>query len=161
MEKDKVIQFFKNDHNKLLKIVNLLNEEKMIKDIIIGDWTVKDIISHISAWNWEIIKATNDVLDNKKPWYIDRNEMEFNKKEINKRKSFNLKEVINEWRNSYKALLEKIDVLTKDEWKYKSKYKWLNGSFVSVQSLYDYRYLGEGHEGGHAKQIKEYFKIED
>ncbi|MBM3702103.1 MAG: hypothetical protein FJW63_03770 [Actinobacteria bacterium] len=87
--------------------------------------------------------------------------MEFNKKEIRKRKSWSLKEVINEWHNSYKALLEKIDSLIKDEWKYKSKHKWLNGSFVSIQSLYGYRYLGEGHEGGHAKQIKEYFKIKD
>jgi len=49
MEKGKVIQFFKNDHNKLLKTINLLNEEKMIKDIIIENWTVKDIISHISS----------------------------------------------------------------------------------------------------------------
>ena len=65
------------DHNKLKKVIDFLNEKEMTNDNIIKDWTVKDIIAHIAAWNWEIINATDTVLSDKTPWYANKTEEEF------------------------------------------------------------------------------------
>ena len=44
------------------------------------------------------------------------------------------------------------------KWEYQTAFKWGDKIPVSVNSLFEYTYKGEGHEGGHAKQIEEYFK---
>jgi hypothetical protein len=159
MDKIKVIEFFKNDHAKLVNVVNQLDKEQMIKKIVIASWTVKDIIAHISAWNWEIIKQVDNVLVNKKPWYVDMNEANFNKKEVQKRKSWSLDKIMEEWGESFKALIERIEHLTDTEWDFQADFNWPDGSAVTIQSLFEYRYKGEGHEGGHAKQIEKCFEL--
>jgi len=61
-------------------------------------------------------------------------------------------------KDSFDELIRKIESLSSNDWEYQTAFKWGGKMPVSVSSLFDYRYKGEGHEGGHAKQIKEYFK---
>jgi hypothetical protein len=159
LNKDGVIKFLKEDHAKLVETVDKLEKKQMTKKIVIAAWTAKDIIAHISAWNWEIIRQVNDLLINKKPWYVDMNEANFNKREVQKRKTWSLDKIMEEWNESFRALIEKIEGFSDIEWAFQADFCWPDGSPVSIQSLFDYRYKGEGHEGGHAKQIKECFGL--
>lgn len=34
-----------------------------------------------------------------------------------------------------------------------TKFKWSDGTLLTLPSLFEYEYEGAGHEGGHAKQI--------
>ncbi|MFX0052248.1 MAG: DinB family protein [Candidatus Hermodarchaeota archaeon] len=155
MDKTRLLKFLKHDHRKLVQILAELNEHQMVNTIIIGSWTVKDIIAHISAWNWEIIKAVHEVLSDKKPWYIDKTEEEFNNQEIKKRESWSLNRILKEWQDSFNNLILSIEGLSVSEWNHQSSFLWPDGQTVSIKSLFDYRYRGEGHEGGHAIQIRE------
>jgi len=164
MSKKQTIKFLKEDHAKLELVLEALTDEMMMGYRITGTWTIKDILAHISAWNKELIKAVNMLLRDEKPWFadIEKNELkisegEFNKIQIVKRKSMSLKEIIEEWEQSFDNLLKKIRSLSDNEWEYKTEFKWQEGSEVTVKSLFGYRYRGHGHEGGHAQQIEEYF----
>lgn len=154
MYKRSIVNFLIKDHKKLEEVLSKLNAEELKSIPIIGKWTIKDILAHISAWNFEEIKAIDNVLENRKPWYVDCNENEFNKVETEKRKSWKLKRVIKEWRESFTALLLKIKKLSPKEWNKKTRYFWSDKTILTVVSLFDYSYKGEGHEGDHAKEIK-------
>lgn len=159
MNLEKTIQFFKNDHQKLEKALSKLKIDQVIDEKVQGIWTVKDIIAHISAWNWELIKQANLVLSGKKPWYTDISEAEFNEKAVKKRESWTLEKVLSEWRESFDALLERLNEFSQEEWVYELDEEWPEGGKITVTSIFGYRYHGEGHEGGHAKVIQEYFNL--
>jgi uncharacterized damage-inducible protein DinB len=164
MNRQQSIQFFNDNHKKLVEVLNRLKKTQMDEDIILGKWTVKDIIAHISAWNLEITKAINSILNDEKPWFVDEeelNETEFNKRETQKRKSWSLEKIMEEWQNSFEKLVRRIENLSSSEWEHQADFVWKNTTIpVSIESLLGYTYKGEGHEGGHAKQIEEHFKTE-
>ncbi|MFX0013186.1 MAG: DinB family protein [Promethearchaeota archaeon] len=160
MRKQEAIQFLKHNHEKLEKTIKGLRKSQITEEIITGKWTTKDIIAHISAWNIELKKATDDLLNNEKPWFINEeelNEAEFNEKETNKRKNLHLDQIFEEWQITFKELIQKISSLSNSEWKYQTPFEWTKDMPVTVSSLFDYIYKGEGHEGGHASQITAFF----
>ena len=118
-------------------------------------------MAHISAWNFELIKAIDSILYDEKPWFVDEeklNEREFNKLETQKRRYWTIDEIIEEWQESFEELINKIKDLSSSEWDYQTNFIWKDTTIpVSIQSLLSYKYKGHGHEGGHAAQIEEYF----
>jgi hypothetical protein len=160
MSLEGTIQFFIDDHQKLEDVLSKLTNKQINHEKVQGDWTVKDIIAHISAWNWELIKQANLVLARKKPWYTDIPEADFNNKAVKKRRLWSLEQVILEWRNSFDALMTKLKSFSQEEWKFElDNEEWPEGGKVTVASIFGYRYNEEGHEGGHAKVIQRYFSI--
>jgi hypothetical protein len=55
MDQEEIIQFFRDDHQKLKDVISKLTESQINTDKVQVSWTVRDILAHISAWNWEII----------------------------------------------------------------------------------------------------------
>jgi uncharacterized damage-inducible protein DinB len=154
-----ILRFFREDHRKLKQTIAKLTESQMINDIVMGDWSVKDIIAHISAWNLEIAKSIDDVLDKKAPWYLNKGETAFNIAEVEKRRKRSLVETLEEWEKSFDVLIRRIEDITVDEWNIETGLTWADGSAVTIESLFGYRYKEEGHEGGHALQIREHYNL--
>jgi hypothetical protein len=159
LNKEEVIKFFKDDHKKLVSVIEQLDKSWITERKVTESWSVKDIIAHISAWNWDIIRQIDDILVNRKPWYVDMREDSFNMREVQKRGKWSLDKILDEWHNSFEALISRMDALSEVEWAFQAEFNWPDGSAVTIQSLFGYRYRGEGHEGGHAKQIEEHFNL--
>jgi hypothetical protein len=161
MNKKQAIQFLTDNHIKLEKTINRLEENQITEDIILGKWKTKEIIAHLSAWNLELTKAIDDLLNDDKPWFINEEELteaEFNEQAIEYRKDWLLDKIFAEWRSSFEQLIQRIKGLSNSEWKYQTPFEWTKDMPVTVSSLFDYKYRGEGHEGGHAKQIEEFYE---
>lgn len=166
MNKDETIKILVVDHDKMQKITELLTKEEILKIRVLGVWNVKDVIAHLSAWNLELTKSIDIILRNEELWFLNTGDEEFNKIQITKRKSYSLEEVMEEWHSSFKKLIERISNLSEKEWEFQSDFFWggkaVHGKYpVTIKSLFEYKYKGESHEGGHAKQIEEYFDRED
>jgi hypothetical protein len=153
------LRFFREDHRKLKQTIAKLTESQIVNDVVMGDWSVKDVIAHITAWNWEIAKSVDDVLEKKAPWYLNKGETAFNIAEVERRRDWPLKEVLDEWQKSFDSLTHRIEEITAEEWSIDTGLSWTDGSAVTMESLFGYRYRGEGHEGGHALQIREYYNL--
>ncbi|MFW9792737.1 MAG: DinB family protein [Candidatus Thorarchaeota archaeon] len=160
MNLEETIQFFINDHQKLEDLLSKLTVNQMSNEPVQGDWTVKAIIAHISAWNWELITQTDRVLSGRRPWYANTTETEFNEKAVKVRKTWSLEKTISEWRESFDALISRMKNLSPEEWTFELSEEWPEGGNITVASIFGYRYLSEGHEGGHAILIRKYFDIE-
>ncbi len=159
MDQEETIQFFRDDHQKLKDVISKLTEFKMNTDKIQGSWTVKDILAHISAWNWEIITQAELVLAGKKPWYTYKTEAEFNEEAVKSRESWSAEKIISEWYESFDVLISKLEGFSEGEWNFELDEEWPEGGKVSVSSIFGYRYHDEGHEGGHARIIRDYFAL--
>jgi hypothetical protein len=158
MAKDNIIAFLEEDHKKLEKAIAGLIVDQMTEYPIVGRWTVKDIIAHIAAWNLELTGGINAILSDQKPRFFDIGEDEFNRREIERRNLWTIKQVLDEWQRSFHGLIGRIRKISDAEWEYEApSLVWPDGSQVSVEDLFGYRYKGEGHEGGHAKQIEGFF----
>ena len=165
MTKQEVMDFLSEDHEKLKFVVDSLHKEEMLEIKIQGNWNVKDILVHVTSWNKELKNACDLLLKNEKPWFVDdpkkvkQLETEFNVLKITIKKSLSLDEVIEEWHQSFKELIGKINSLSEEELNYTTNFFWSEKNPVTVKSLFDYRYKGEehGHEGGHALVIEDYF----
>ena len=140
-----------------------LDDNQITEDIISVKWTPKDIIAHISAWNFTLKDAIDDLLIDVKPWFINEEELteaKFNERETRKRKDWSINQIVDEWQNSFEQLIQRISRLSKSEWEYQSPFEWTKDMPVIVSSLFDYMYKGEGHEGGHAIQIAEFYRTQ-
>ncbi|MFW9856223.1 MAG: ClbS/DfsB family four-helix bundle protein [Candidatus Thorarchaeota archaeon] len=161
MNKRQVSRFLTNNHEKLRKTISRLERHQTTEDIILGKWTPKDIIAHISAWNFELKKAIDDLLNDEKPWFINEEELTesvFNERAIKQRKNWQLDQVLEDWQISFDQLIQRIQELADSEWNYQTPFEWTKDMPVTVDSLFEYKYRGEGHEGGHAKQIEEFYQ---
>jgi len=161
IDKQETIDRFKEEHKRLKELVFSLSENKILKPKTLGEWSIKDIIAHLAAWNWEAIDETYRVLKNQATWpvrYEDKaGEYKFNKSEVKKRKGMTWEQVFKDWDESFLAQIKLMEKITEDEWKHQSSNQfWSDSTPVTVYSLYAYEYEGEGHEGGHAIQIKKF-----
>ena len=158
MDKEKTREFLKEEHERLNSVINSLNLEELVQYHIVKAWNIKDILAHLAAWNKELTKSIGIVLDKNDVWFRTKNEEEFNKIQVVLRKSRSVEEIIDEWKNSFTKLIEKIESLSDDQWNFDSGFKWKDGSSISVKSLFGYRKRDLGHEGWHAFQIEDYFE---
>lgn len=164
IDRQETIGRFKEEHERLRKIVVSLPERQILKPKMFGEWSIKDIVAHLAAWNWEAIDEVDRVLKNEATWparYEDKaGEDAFNLKEVEWRKGMSWKEVLKDWDDSFGAQIKRMEQLSDGEWKHQSGNQfWNDGTSVTVYSLFAYEYKGEGHEGGHAKQIRERLKV--
>ncbi len=159
MNKEESIQFFRDDHQKLKDVISRLTESQMVTDKVQGSWTVKDILAHISAWNWEIIAQADLVLSGKAPWHRYKTEADFNKEAVKIRESWSFKRILSEWYESFDTLITRMKGFSEGEWNFELDEEWPEGGKVSVSSIFGYHYHGEGHEGGHAIIIEYYFEL--
>lgn len=56
MEKDKLISTLEKSRTEFLERIQILSNDEMRKPGVIGNWSVKDILVHLTRWEAEIIK---------------------------------------------------------------------------------------------------------
>jgi len=159
------IDYFSSGHRKMQETIARLSEKQMTKELVLDDWTVKDILAHLAAWSGEAVAEIDRILNNKATWHIlyptDEDTSKFNEPEVVKRRSRTLQEVINEWETNFEAEMKRISELTAEQWERQSGNDvWPEeGNPVTPSSLYGYEYNGEQHEAGHASQINKHFNL--
>ena len=168
IKKSKIIRQLEKDHQYLRKIINKLTEEQITEVKIIDNWTLKDIIAHLSAWAWETIDEIDRVIKDKASWQkkyeTNSQEDKFNRVAVEKRKSYAMDRILREWEESYQIIKNKVASLTDKEWLHQSiNHYWTFGRLaktpVTVFSLFDYEYEEKSLEASHTVQIKKLFNI--
>jgi len=164
LNKKDVINKLSLDSNNLKDLLNQLTPEQLNQIDLDEDWTVKDVVAHLAAWNKEDIAEIDRILNNQATWqnlYEEKEgEDEFNRREVEKRREYSYEEVFNEWKSSYNKLLNKLENLTDGQWEHKSgNDTWKLGRFkdvpVSVWSLFDYGEMT--HEAKHVEALRKFF----
>ncbi len=127
----------------LLRLIKTYPNEKT-NEIFYGDWTIKEVIGHISAWDIYFANLLDSITSNNiiEPWgNID----DFNTKEVNKRKGKSMKVLIGELEETGKRFAtcyKKLTVgeLSKKIWKSK---KYTPEDVLKIQTQHYKSQIGQ------------------
>lgn len=163
IDRRETIDRYIKEHQKFKKALSSLSKEQILKNKVSGDWNIKDLVAHLAAWNLEAIDEVYRVLKNQATWptrYEDEIGTDrFNREAVEKRKDKTWGKVLKEWDDSFRTQIELMMKLTKEEWSHQCNQTWKDKTPVTVYSLFAYEYEGEGHKGGHAKQISRFLNL--
>ena len=56
MTKDEILDALEDNRENLLEALEGLSDAAMLEVGVVGDWSVKDLLAHISAWEAELVK---------------------------------------------------------------------------------------------------------
>jgi len=147
------ISLLREEMARLLAAATALDDERRGKPIY-SDWTGKDILAHVAAWDGELLRAVDEVLAGHRAPFAGYREADFNVAAVEERRTASFEDVLSETRNAHEALMHRLEALTDDDWIRESPHRWGDWTPMTVGSLFDYRYRGLTHYGGHAVEIE-------
>ena len=98
-------------------------------DVMVNrDWTVKDVVSHLVAWEEEAAVCLRDSWQTKeKPWFMNTDDYdEFNCAAVNKYRNYKPKDLIERWKFVLKVLDSEIyDIGVSNLRRYPELFEWV------------------------------------
>lgn len=146
---------FRADMARLLRSVASLSPEQR-QPAIYDDWTIKEVLAHVAAWDRELVRGLDELLAGRRPAFAGYSEATFNARAVEASRVLPFADVLAELRSDHEALVGRIEALTDEEWRRTSPHRWGNRAPMTVASLFDYTYKGETHYGGHAREIEKW-----
>jgi hypothetical protein len=121
---------------------------------LIGDWTVREIIAHIAAWDREVLHGLEDVLAGRRVRYADWDEDEFNRTVARRVVGQSWESIRADAVAANAALCTRIREVKAQYWERAADAKWPDGSRMTPASVLLYTYLGGTHYAGHAAELE-------
>ncbi len=56
MNKDEIRAALIESHERISQLITLLPEDAFLQPGVVGDWTIKDILAHLTRWEAELVK---------------------------------------------------------------------------------------------------------
>lgn len=80
-----------------------------------GDWSLKDIVGHISSWEAEVVTAFRDIREGRRPALYDFNNEkldEWNRDHVERKRDIDFSSVMHQLTGGRHRLLEEIDLVS-------------------------------------------------
>lgn len=156
MTKDELIQKIESEWATLQAALDGLTEEQMHQPGVVGEWTIKDVLVHITAWQTRLIatlfKAERGITPETTEGGKTVNQM--NEKFYREMKDRPFEQVWDDLDSSYYQLLNRLGVWKEKDLFDPKRFKWMQGSpFVEYIAGDSYEHYAE-----HAAQIREWRK---
>jgi DinB superfamily len=135
---------------RLLTAVSVKRES----ELIYGDWTVREMLVHIAAWDHELVRGLDELLRGRRPSFADYDAAVFNAHALVEAGVKTLEDVIEDAKVAHSALVDSIATLSDEDWERTSRFRWSTGNPMSVASLFQYTYKGQTHYAGHTDEIE-------
>lgn len=165
--KKAAIENLSQAHEFFTKILSNLSPSQITQQKIDSDWTTKDVIAHLSAWNIECLEEIDRILHGKSTWNklyaTKQGDDVFNKAHVAKRREWSWEDVKNEWESTYQKLMKRVHELSNEQWNHTLENEvWADtqeeaGNPVTIKSIFSLETAGNAHELEHAKEVGRYF----
>jgi hypothetical protein len=143
LTKPELLQRIRDERRALEKVLARLTHARMLLPGVDGEWSVKDALAHISAWERNMLRWTGSLLAGQPPatpdpWDVER----INAGIYAQIKDQPLAEVLEEFRESYRAALALAESLTEAQLQTEYPNTWPMGPLwlgVAANMNYHYR----------------------
>jgi hypothetical protein len=154
MTKDELIQKIESEWANLQSALDGLTEEQMHQPGVVGDWTIKDILAHITAWQTRLITTLFKAERGVTPEATEPSKTvdQMNEKFYRELKDRPFDQVWDDLDSSYHQLLGRLEGWKEKDLFDPKRFKWMQGSpFVEYIAGDSYEHYAE-----HAAQIGEW-----
>jgi len=136
------------DRSDTLSTLQGISSARMTAPRMIGDWSVKDVLGHISAWEREAVVAIAQILAGERPDLMDISDFDaFNAEKVAVRRDWPLDDVLGELNESRRELWQAIEGLSEAQFEEATAFPALQGH--SVRQLLDW-----GHDRQHHPELE-------
>lgn len=70
MEKKHLLDVLEQSHNDFLDVLDTLDEQLMLEPQTIGNWSIKDLLMHLTLWETQLITLLFQVRNGQKPMTV-------------------------------------------------------------------------------------------
>ena len=134
-----------------------LDETQMTTAGVNGDWSIKDVLTHLTAWQRTMVARLHAAVRNEKPALTDLTDEEIdrlNEQFYQEGKSRPLAQVLMDFRTTYLQIVEDVQALPWEDLADSHRFVWLNGTPL-------WRYVAGDtyeHYQEHIESIREFLK---
>ena len=157
MSKSELVAKLAANRDELLRLFDGLTEDQLTTMPVVGEWTIKDAIGHVSYWEQVIHNHVRESYAEGRPRPMrddEKNEV-VNPRQIAKRKNWLWQRVRAEFENTRRALIERVESLSETELELVVPNPWWGETgFYSVGAMIESDAIGHARE--HIEQIKKW-----
>ncbi|HLZ81311.1 MAG TPA: DinB family protein [Ktedonobacteraceae bacterium] len=162
MDKTELLAMIQSDRAQLDGLLAAMSAEQMCKAALEHQWSVKDVLAHIAAWERKCVGWIQAGLHGEKPdkpeaGYTGEDIDKLNKKTFLENRNRSLDDVQSDYRQSYQQILAQIQTLEEDDITNPQRFSWTNGrTLVPYIAANTYEHYQE-----HIEQIRKWLENED
>lgn len=128
LSKPELLRRIREERRALEKILARLTHPQMLLPGVDGEWSVKDVLAHLSAWERRMLTWTASLLRGHSPDAPEPQDVERINAEIQAEvRDKSLAEVLEEFRESYRAVLALVEGLTEAQLQTEYRDAWPRG----------------------------------
>jgi len=151
MRKSELLEELKSARAELLEALEGLTPEQMMRPGVVGFWSVKDMLSHLVAWESELVTALNQAQNKKIPSILRIEDIdEWNEEQYHANARRLLDAALADFEGVHWMLLKMVDEYNERDLTDNRRYSWMEGESLG--------YLVEDsaviHERDHAADIR-------
>jgi hypothetical protein len=113
--KTHLLQLMQTEHDTLITLLHSLSEEQMLRPRIADDWSVKDILAHLTWWEQETISEIVHGIEldpglQGEPWNTEK----ANTLMVEAQRNTSLADVLTAFHNSYRQMYNVVEELSEE-----------------------------------------------
>ncbi|MBI3914457.1 MAG: DinB family protein [Chloroflexi bacterium] len=155
--KTNLLAKIKDNRDELFAALEGLSEEQITKIPVVGEWTIKDAVGHISYWEGIILDHVRQSFTEGKPRAMSPDETDdiVNPREAAKRKNWTWTRVRAEFEHVRGALIAKVQGLSESDLEFQVPNPlWNETGFYSIAEMIESDAMGHCRE--HTEQIRKW-----
>jgi hypothetical protein len=132
MDKTRLLHEIRTGYAALEEILAPLDETRMTTFGVSGDWSIKDILAHITAWHRYLLDRLQAAARNESPSVyitgLDDEEVDrLNEQFYQENKSRALDEVMTDFRSTYLQIVEAVQAMQEEDLTDAQRFSWARG----------------------------------
>jgi uncharacterized protein (TIGR03083 family) len=117
MDKGKLLEEIQNEYANFSALLASLSDEQMTTKGVNGEWSVKDNLAHLTAWQrylLDVVQRVREGATEPHPW-VNMTEDEENEQIYQEHKDLPLAEVLAQFHSSYQQVLDTVRTMSDEE----------------------------------------------
>ncbi len=152
MAKQELLEQIREARGALLAAIEDLPDDVLLRTHVVGYWSIKDVLAHLTAWQSELVTALAGV-DNpaRVPHIVEIEDLdEWNEEQYRTAVRRPLADVLEDFNGVHKHLLKMVEELDEDTLEDGERFMWMEGEPLSYLIAEN----GYWHEQEHADEIR-------
>ncbi len=132
MDKAKILDEMRAKYAALEDILAPLDETQMTTEGVNGDWSIKDVLAHITAWQHRLLDRLHAATRNEEPTLsgvvTDEEVDRLNEQFYKENKSRPLDDVLTDFRTTYLQIVDVVQVMNEEDLTDPHRFSWMKGN---------------------------------
>lgn len=130
MNKKELVEALEDSHERILEAIEGLSPEAMLEPGVVGEWSVKDVLAHLSRWEAEVVKLLWQARQEIPPTTLLNEQIPDD--EVNARwhaedKARSLERILEDFHGVRNQTIRRLDYFTDKDLDDPKRYPWLGG----------------------------------